>query len=276
VTYNDECPDEPKVPTPPARHHPKTEPTLSAQLQLPLGGDEVDGPTTSFSVRHPAKFSDTNLARLDQLVPAGTYLDPFAGTGRVHELQREVKGGDGAWAWRTTVGIEIQAQWANLHAQTHVGNALALPDDWTGRFDGIITSPCYGNRFADHHNAHDSSTRRSYTHDLRTMTGDDTLELEPDNTGTLYFRQPRYESDHRRAWAECHRVTRDDALMFLNLSNFIDRGAEQPVVGMHIKLLAQTGWTYKTREVVQTPRMRRGANHEARVEHEVIVVALRI
>jgi hypothetical protein len=227
-------------------------------------------------VRHPAKFSDTILAQLNTIVPAGIYLDPFAGTGRVHELQRLVEAPDGTVALRETVGIEIQPQWAALHPQTQVGNALHLPDEWTGRFDGIITSPTYGNRFADHHNAADPSTRRSYTHDLRTMTGDATLRLEADNSGTVHFRQPRYAQFHRRAWTECHRVTRSDATMYLNISNFIEKGKEQSVIGVHVKLLVQTGWTIEAIHDIDTPRLRYGQNHEARVDGEVIIVARRL
>jgi hypothetical protein len=218
------------------------------------------------------------------------YLDPFAGTGRVHELRRPTDDPEGTQgslfgddtshfadgAVRETVGIEIQPQWAAVHPRTHVGNALALPKEWTGRFDGIITSQTYGNRLADSHNARDASSRHSYTHDLQTMMGDPLLRLEPDNSGTLYYWQPEYATFHRRAWAECHRVTRADATLYLNVSNFIHDHRVQSVVGLHITLLTQTGWIYETREEVATPRMRFGANSEARVDHEVIIVARRI
>ena len=44
-----------------------------------------------------------------------------------------------------------------------IGDATALPfADWT--FDAVITSPTYGNRMADHHNAQDGSRRVSYRH----------------------------------------------------------------------------------------------------------------
>lgn len=49
---------------------------------------------------------------------------------------------------------------------TIVGNALYLP--FRDRaFDGIVTSPCYGNRMADHHDARDDSKRNTYTHSAR-------------------------------------------------------------------------------------------------------------
>lgn len=37
-----------------------------------------------------------------------------------------------------------------------MGDATALPEEWTGLFDVIATSPCYGNRMADNHEARDS------------------------------------------------------------------------------------------------------------------------
>lgn len=38
-----------------------------------------------------------------------------------------------------------------IEGVTIVGNALALPNRWTGTFTVVATSPCYGNRMADHH-----------------------------------------------------------------------------------------------------------------------------
>jgi len=47
-----------------------------------------------------------------------------------------------------------------------VGNALSLPfeDD---SFDAVCTSPTYGNRLAENHDAYDPQARRSYKHDQR-------------------------------------------------------------------------------------------------------------
>jgi tRNA G10 N-methylase Trm11 len=80
-------------------------------------------------------------------------LDPFAGTGRIHELEN----------W--TVGVEIEPEWATMRDGTIVANALNLPFR-DASFDAVVTSPTYGNRLADHHDARDSSRRHSYKHDL--------------------------------------------------------------------------------------------------------------
>ena len=44
--------------------------------------------------------------------------------------------------------IKLQSRWAAWRPKTRVGNALALPYP-DGHFDGICTSPTYGNRMAD-------------------------------------------------------------------------------------------------------------------------------
>lgn len=70
---------------------------------------------------HPAKFSDKILDKIAEHLPTeGVVLDPFAGTGRIHEL---------ATAERRTVGIEIEQEWAETHADTIHADALdALSD----------------------------------------------------------------------------------------------------------------------------------------------------
>ena len=168
------------------------------------------------AVRHPARFSDSILDAVRGYLPSGArVLDPFAGTGRIHEL-----GTHGSH----TVGVEIEPEWANLHPATIVGNALALPFA-DASFDAVVTSPCYGNRFADHHNAKDGSRRRSYRHDLG-------RPLHPANSGQLQW-GPAYRAFHERAWAEVRRVLKPDGMFVLNVSNHIRGGVKQPVVQWH-------------------------------------------
>ena len=98
-----------------------------------------------------------------------------------------------------TVGVELEPEWADLHPDTFVGNALALKFD-DADFDAVVTSPTYGNRLADHHNAKDGSVRRSYTHDLG-------RQLQEDNSGAMHW-GPKYRDFHRKAWIEAKRVIR--------------------------------------------------------------------
>lgn len=90
---------------------------------------------------HPARFSDELMPIFQQIVDnyqeqqhpyyLPLVLDPFAGTGRIHELQR-----------CSTWGVEIEPEWANMHSRTQVGDATDLPPYWVETFDMVITSPC--------------------------------------------------------------------------------------------------------------------------------------
>lgn len=211
----------------------------------------VDEGSSIRTVRHPAKFSQTILSVLREVVPKDALvLDPFAGTGRVHSI------GD------CTVGVEIEPEWADMHPRTIVGNALALPFP-DGTFDAIVTSPTYGNRLADHHNARDASRRHSYTHDLGRT-------LHPDNSGTLYFWQASYKEFHVKAWTEALRVLRNGGLFFLNASDFIRRGEVQEVNAWHLSTLHDLGLQTIKSVPIETPRLRYGANAAARCECEWI------
>jgi hypothetical protein len=90
--------------------------------------------------KHPAKFSDAILERVDALLSerdatdTPLVLDPFAGVGKIHQLT-DIR----------AVGVEIEPEWATLHPDTIVANTLYLPFR-DAVFDGMITSPTYGNR----------------------------------------------------------------------------------------------------------------------------------
>jgi DNA modification methylase len=210
--------------------------------------------------KHPARFTDRVLEVIvdvcvDLLAPGSRVLDPFAGTGRVHVLPFD------------TTGVELEPEWATMQRRTLVGNALALPFR-TGAFDAVVTSPCYGNRMADHHNARDPSRRRSYTHDLGRM-------LHEDNAGAMQWGE-RYQAFHRCAWREVTRVCNNTCAVFvLNVSDHIRKGERARVVGFHMETLWQLGWVCIDVVPIATPRMRYGENAKARVDGEVVAVFTR-
>jgi tRNA G10 N-methylase Trm11 len=209
--------------------------------------------------RHPAKCSDPILpvmaGMLEGLSPV---LDPFAGVGRIHELPNE------------TVGVEIEPEWAAEHPDTQVGNALDLPFD-DASFAAIATSPTYGNRLADSHDAKDPSLRRSYTHDLRAATGDPDRALHPDNSGTLQW-GTEYRQLHQRAWKEALRVLKPGGRFVLNISDHVRDGERQYVAGWHVTELVRQGLTLLDVVIVETQRLRHGENSEARAEGEWVVL----
>lgn len=210
--------------------------------------------------KHPAPYSPSVIEAMTQLVIAESHrldkpveklriLDPMAGVGRVHEIPGK------------TVGIEIEPEWAEMHPKTRIGDATHLPYP-KARFDVIAVSPAYGNRFADHHDAKDGSERRGYTHDLG-------RQLTPGSSGNLHW-GPAYRELHELAWRETTRVLTPDGLFILNVSDFIAKGKRVPVSGWHLCWLMSNGYHLESAQTVNTRRMRKGQNHAARVDGELI------
>ena len=238
---------------------------------------------------HPAKFSDSVLENASFFINAGwRVLDPFAGVGRIHEITK-------ADTW----GIEIEPEWASAHPRTLVGSALHLPFR-DASFDCIFTSPTYGNRLADHHDAkekcktcegdgevaenfsiystgmpdivpcpkcngtgHNSYKRMTYRHQLGRA-------LHPDNSGQLQW-GPKYQNFHTVAWEEAIRVLKPGGSFILNISDHIRAGKVIAVADWHKHFfIAHPHMKYVGKLDVPTPRMRFGANSELRVDSEVI------
>lgn len=233
-------------------------------------------------VPHPAKFSPEVLEVLDRWVePGWRVLDPFAGTGLIHTL-------DQAETW----GVEIEPEWATMHPRTIVGDALRLPfaDD---SFDAIATSPTYGNRMADSHDAKERCRacagsgsvggyetgnwttcekckgagrrdykRLTYTHQLG-------RKPHPNSSATMQW-GPKYRAFHEKAWAEADRVLKPGGLFLLNVSDHIRNHAIEPVCDWHIEHLESIGYAVARIANPQTKRMGFGANREARVDAEMV------
>lgn len=260
---------------------------------------------------HPAKWSGSVLAALDRVVHdehlrlATTHeilavLDPFAGVGAAR-LQ-------GSLGNALVTGVELQPEWAATNALTIVGDAAALPDDWTGTFDAVVTSPSFSNRMADHHDAKDAcraegcndgkverratpvevdngcelgvafdpcpvckgtglSWRNTYGH---TLARAGAALVEGSGAGLQWGNA--YRQLHARALGEMIRCVTTDGLLAINMSNHIREGVEQHVVEWWITALIGRGCRIHEVVRVLTPRQRRGANGEARVDGEVVIV----
>lgn len=212
----------------------------------------ITKPDLGAGVSHPARYSDALLPVFAGLLKGyDRVLDPFAGTGRIHELPNE------------TVGVEIEPEWAAMQPGTVVGDALALPFP-ADVFDAICTSPTYGNRLADHHNASDPELRRSYTHDLGRT-------LDDNNSGAMQWGN-EYRAFHLKAWSEAVRVLRPGGRFVLNIKDHIRDGERQPVSAWHAGVFMDLGLKFIDCIPVVTSHLRQGANGAARVDAELVWV----
>lgn len=212
-------------------------------------------------VKHPAKYSDELIPIFAKyLTGCQSVLDPLAGTGKLNEIRKH--GFDGMIFLN-----ELEPEWAcqglKEGAAVTTCDARSLPYSDLF-FDAICTSPVYGNRVSDSHNAKDGSRRITYTH----MLG---RKLSEGNTGCLQW-GTKYREAYKEIWKECVRVLRYGGIFILNISDHIRKGEIVPVSQWHVDTLIEFGLVLESHEEVETRRMRFGANNHLRVSHENVFV----
>lgn len=233
-------------------------------------------------------------------------LDPMAGTGeRLREMDTQWR----KWAAETgdiddviVRGVEIETAWDNIDMSiVEHGNAMDLRANFRpGSFEAIVTSPTYGNRYADHHNNRDTkeckrckgsgsthedasgeavtlhpcpacegagrvlSTRRSYRHNL----GE---ELHPENTGQMQWGDD-YRRIHLHVLCDIYDLLVDGGRFVLNISDHIRGGEIVEVSDWYVKRCKEIGFKNVGRRYIGTPRDRgtgNGAN--LRVDAEQVI-----
>lgn len=205
------------------------------------------------AVPHPAKYSDSVLAALVRYKPRYPILDPFGGTGKLRTV------------FPDAICLDIESEWATQAGMQ--ADALHLPfRHWA--FQSVITSPCYGNRMADHHEAHDPSVRHTYRHTLGHA-------LDVRNAGGLQW-GPVYRDFHEQAWREVARVLCPGGRFLLNVSDHVRKGQRVYVTDWHIATLLSLGFKLESMQHVDTPRQRHGANGALRIGYESLIEFRRV
>ncbi len=218
------------------------------------------------SQHHPAQFSPEILDVIAPIVVKWglPVHDPFAGPGaRLGRLCDE--------HGLAFTGTEIEAPFIEDH-RVQPGDST-MPLTYPGRPYAIVTSPAYPNGMADHFRARDDSERHTYRQARAAIVGDD-APLADNNMGRWGVRAGRRAFGRHMAIANrCVRWWPDRAIV--NVSDFIMAGDRFPLVEHWGLLLIRHGYVTEEMIPVVTRRQRNGANAEARVDHEVVLVAVR-
>jgi len=209
--------------------------------------------------RHPARFTGALVPVMARHLAGKKHiLDPFAGVGGCYALAAHLPGA-------LIVGVEIEPEWAAADTRTVCGDSLKLVELFgTERFDGVCTSPTYGNRMADHHEARDASRRNTYRHALG-------RQLNPANSGAMQWGDA-YRAFHLAVWAQVYAVLQPGGVFVLNVKDHYRRGELQPVAAWHIEAARACGFTLVAHDLVPCPGLRFGANGRLRVDNENVIV----
>jgi tRNA G10 N-methylase Trm11 len=215
-------------------------------------------------MKHPAKYTDSFISIFANILlqyDVQIVLDPFAGTGKIIEIRNYGYLG-------RIICNEIEPEWveANKHngAQWFSGDAALLYKQIpAGSIDAICTSPTYGNRMADSHNAKDGSKRITYTHTLG-------RKLTDGNTGNMQWGK-KYQEKHIECYKCFYELLKVGGICIINVSNHIRKGKEVDVIEWHKTALSNM-FTFIEELKIQTPRMGFGKNSKLRTNTESILI----
>ncbi len=211
---------------------------------------------------HPAQYTPSIIGVFERIfgifVPKMVF-DPFAGTGlRLGALCDK---------WEVPfAGCDIE-DWAGKNERITVADATQPYSYPAGEFT-VITSPTYGNGINDHFKPTDSSKRFTY----RVALGH---ELHKRNSGRYGIRGGKkawsnyWRINHEaiRCWRN-HRVN-----VIVNVKAFIHGGKTIDLPELWVDELDEQGYNIQDVIEVPTPGIRFGSNHDARIDHEVIILA---
>lgn len=188
--------------------------------------------------------------------------DPFAGPGTRLAARCDELG-------LTFTGTEIEPEFAR-DPRVRGGDSTEASTYPTGPFC-IVTSPAYPNGCADHFKATKVVGRNTYRQWLARTLGYD-RPLHANNMGRFGVRHGAKSARTHYAIAErC--VAHWPPLVVVNVSDFIMDREVFPYVEPWRELLTEHGYAFSEPTMVPTPRLRYGANADARVPEEAVIFA---
>jgi hypothetical protein len=243
--------------------------------------------------RFPAKYSEPILEQIAlelraRLITAGTVLDPYAGIGGIHALRELLPGID-------TLGVEIEEPFAACHPDTLWGDSRELAKrigDRAGTVTAVVTSPDYGNRLADQYLGSPNEKCRRCSGTGTTMTAGDCgdcggsgkapskrmgyaialgRKCDP-RSGARYQFGKKYRDLHLGILAAVCETIPAGTLLIYNVSSSIAEKGYRPVMEWWVTEIARRA-DIKALVPVETARLKFGANHDARVPAEHLIIA---
>jgi hypothetical protein len=147
-----------------------------------------------------------------------------------------------------------------MNSRTFVGDSAVDLPKWFAddSLDGIVTSPCYGNRMADVDMR--ESVQATYAKDLGRRPSER-------SSGAMPFGK-KYFDLHARVWGQVTPLVRPGGFFCLNVKDHIRDGKRVHVGLWHLNTLTSLGWEWQDHVRVPCGGNRRGANSSARVPCE--------
>ena len=236
--------------------------------------------------KHPAPFADVFLdfvrGHMNEHAPrALALLDPMAGTCKLHVLQghheTELRH-DGYDVY--TVCSELEPEWAQrsptewgeTHTGLHAFHALSAgPMRPLGYQRWIVTSPVWGNRMADHHDAKDDSERLTYRHRLG-------RPLSQGSSCSLAWGED-YQAWHRAFLDRAFESSFAGERMIIEIGDHLrtlnGRTLRAQVTAWWIKAGIAAGWHLDEAKRLPVGRLRNGANYDVRIPYIHALVFVR-
>lgn len=251
--------------------------------------------------KFPAKFSAPILDQItlelrSRLLPPGALiLDPYAGVGGIHELRERLE--------VETIGVEIEPEFAACSPWTVQGDsrqlAQVLDGDTRANVAAVVTSPDYGNRLADQYLGSDNEKCRkcSGTGKVETMPPPDSIRIPCEQcagsgkarsrrmgyaialgrkcdprSGARYHFGKKYRDLHLGILGALTTSLPDGTLLIYNVSSSISDKGYRPVMEWWVTEIARRA-DFEALVPIETARLKFGANHDARVPAEHLIVA---